>query len=151
MSQDPGVMRYFPSTLTDEQCEASFNRAVGHQQEHGYCFWTSVLRETGEYAGFIGIQNTWFEADFTPCVEIGWRLVKKHWNKGLATEGAIACLEWAWHHGINEIYSFTPLQNIPSQRVMQKIGMEQVGTFMHPKLEEDSPLREHVLYRVNNE
>lgn len=142
-------MEYFPGLMSDEQSEASYIRAVEHREKHGYCFWAAELRESSEFIGFIGIQNTWFEAPFTPCIEIGWRLMKEHWNKGFATEGASACLKWAYENSINEVYSFTPVQNKPSQRVMQKIGMQQVGTFRHPLLAEDSPLVKHVLYRIS--
>ena len=155
MNQDEDVMRYFPTRMTAEQSEESYQRALTHQSEYGFCFWAAELKEVGHFIGFIGLQNTWFEAYFTPCVEIGWRLMKEYWGRGLAPEGATACLEWAAKHNINEVYSFTPESNLPSQRVMQKIGMTQVGTFEHPKLEEDSPLRRHVLYNVqlimNNE
>lgn len=142
-------MRYFPSTLTPEESKASYDRALEHQQKYGYCFWAAELKSIGQFIGFIGIQNTWFEAHFTPCIEIGWRLMKEYWGQGLAPEGAIASLEWSQNHGIEEIYSFTPTTNIPSQRVMQKIGMEHVGSFLHPGLSEDSPLREHVLYKTS--
>ena len=89
------------------------------------------------------------EADFTPCVEIGWRLSKQFWGQGLATEGAGACLDFAFDKlGLNVIYSFTPLNNRPSERVMQKIGMQRQGTFSHPKIESGHPLREAHLYKI---
>lgn len=51
-------------------------------------------------------------------------------------------------YGIDEIYSFTALQNTPSERVMQRIGMEKVGTFPHPGLPDGHWLKEHLLYRA---
>ncbi len=43
--------------------------------------------------GFIGLNIPGFEAEFTPCVEIGWRLTSKYWGQGLATEGAKAMIK----------------------------------------------------------
>jgi RimJ/RimL family protein N-acetyltransferase len=49
-----------------------------------------------------------------------------------------------------EVVSFTPVQNTPSRRVMEKIGMthDPADDFDHPKLDADSPLLRHVLYRL---
>jgi RimJ/RimL family protein N-acetyltransferase len=66
-----------------------------------------------------------FEAHFTPAVEIGWRLNKIFWGKGLATEAAEAVLRLGFLElGLSEIVSFTAEFNQPSIRVMQKIGMQ---------------------------
>ncbi|WP_339364221.1 GNAT family N-acetyltransferase, partial [Vallitalea maricola] len=91
-----------------------------------------------------------FESYFTPCVEIGWRLDNKYWNKGYATEGAKACLKYGFNIiGLNDIYSFTSQLNEPSINVMKKIGLIEQGTFNHPKVEKDNHLRTHVLYKID--
>lgn len=149
MNRDVDVMRYFPSIMTPEESTASYERALAHEGKYGFCFWAAELKGEGEFIGFIGLQNTWFDAHFTPCIEIGWRLMKEHWGKGLAPEGAIACLDWAGKNGIDEVYSFTATSNTPSERVMQKIGMKRIGTFGHPLLDNESPLKKHVLYKWN--
>jgi len=60
-----------------------------------------------------------------PAIEIGWRLLPKFWNQGLATEGAKRCLQFAFEElNIGEIYAVTSIHNKPSERVMQKIGMK---------------------------
>jgi RimJ/RimL family protein N-acetyltransferase len=51
-------------------------------------------------------------------------------------------------HGIERLYSFTAEVNKPSERVMQKIGMEKLGEFDHPKLTAGSTLCRHVLYGI---
>jgi len=79
--------------------------------------------------------------------EIGWRLRKEAWGQGYATEGAAACLKHGFQTlGFDEIYSFTADLNVPSRRVMSKIGMQFVKYFDHPRLAKDSPLCKHVLY-----
>ncbi|MDX1406518.1 MAG: GNAT family N-acetyltransferase [Saprospiraceae bacterium] len=150
LNQDPEVMRYFPSMPDRAETWASMERQMVHQTRHGFCFWAADLLATGEFIGFIGLSTPRFETDFTPCVEIGWRLDKAYWGQGLAPEGATACLDYAratLH--IPEVYSFTPVSNHPSERVMQKIGMQKIGTFLHPLIEEGHSLQEHLLYYIN--
>ena len=69
------------------------------------------------------------------------------WGQGYATEAARACLDYGFSQlGMQKIYSWTALSNTPSERVMQKIGMERVGEFDHPMIEAGHPLQRHVLY-----
>ncbi len=97
----------------------------------------------------MGLPEIGFDADFAPGVEIGWRLDADYHNQGLATEAAKAVLELARSKGLKRLYSFTSNKNIPSEKVMQKIGMTKVEEFEHPNLPEDSPLRQHVLYQID--
>jgi RimJ/RimL family protein N-acetyltransferase len=58
-------------------------RNEAHFTRHGFGLCAAQLRETGELAGSIGLPIPAFEAHFTPCVEIGWRLAARFWNRGL--------------------------------------------------------------------
>jgi RimJ/RimL family protein N-acetyltransferase len=83
-----------------------------------------VLKNTEEMIGFLGLMTPSFEAAFTPAVEIGWRLSPTHWNKGYATEGAKAVLNYAFTDlQLKEVVSFTVINNQASRRVMEKIGL----------------------------
>ena len=135
--------------MSAEQSQESYDRVVAHQAKHGYCFFAAHHKEDDRFIGFIGLLNTSFEANFTPCVEIGWRLTPEYWGIGLAPEGAMACLDFAFSSlALEKVVSFTPTTNTPSQRVMQKIGMRQIDTFKHPLLKEGDPLELHVLYQI---
>lgn len=106
---------------------------------------------TGSFIGFVGLCRPGFEAFFTPCVEIGWRLRREAWGFGYATEGAGACLAYGFRElGLDRIYAFTAVDNARSERVMQKIGMGKLGAFDHPKLEEGHWLRRHVVYHITS-
>ncbi len=107
------------------------------------------MKSTGMFIGYVGLHEIGFDADFTPGVEIGWRLAADYHNQGLATEAAKEVLKQAKAKGITRLYSFTAKLNVPSERVMQKIGMSKVGEFEHPNLSADSHLRTHVLYRID--
>ncbi len=108
--------------------------------------------KSDEFIGYIGLYTVQFDAEFTPCTEIGWRLSKDHWNNGYATEGAKACLDFAFTVlNISKIYSFTSLVNVRSINVMTKIGLGQEGEFDHPNLNQDHPLYRHVLYSLERQ
>jgi 3-dehydroquinate dehydratase/shikimate dehydrogenase len=145
-------MEYFPGLKTKEESDHSVSLISNHIEKCGWGFWAASLIETGEFIGFIGLQDVHFKAKFTPAVEIGWRLAYKHWGKGYATEGALASLAYGFDTlKLNEIVSFTPLGNMRSRAVMARIGMhhDSKDDFDHPKLPQGHPLRRHVLYRIN--
>ena len=151
MNADPRVMEFFPSLLTPEETAAGMERAREHWARHGFGWWAAELKETGEFIGFLGLAVPGFEAHFTPCVEIGWRLAAEQWGRGLATEGARASLRYGFEElGLKEIVSFTTVSNVRSRRVMEKIGMTRnpADDFEHPGIAEGNPLRRHVLYRI---
>jgi len=150
MNADPRVMRHFPAPLSREESDALVDRAEAHFAAHGYGPFAAELRETGQFAGFIGLFIPSFEAHFTPAVEIGWRLTAEVWNRGLATEGAREVLRYAFQElRLPEVVSFTIPANLPSMRVMEKIGMlrDVDGDFDHPRVPEGHAMRRHVLYR----
>ena len=149
MNKDAHVMRYFPSILTAEQTESFYNRIQSEFERNGWGLNAVELKSNGTFIGYVGLHEIGFDADFTPGIEIGWRLAADYHNQGLATEAAKEVLKLAKEKGLQRLYSFTTKQNVPSERVMQKIGMKKVGEFDHPNLSPDSPLRAHVLYQID--
>jgi ribosomal-protein-alanine N-acetyltransferase len=101
------------------------------------------------FIGAVGLSRVKFEASFTPAVEVAWRLHRNYWGCGYATEAARAAIEDGFTRvGLSELVALTTLSNIPSQRVMERLGMTRTIEFDHPAVAEDSPLRRHVLYRL---
>lgn len=150
MNANEEVMKYFPKVLESKESDEFVHRIREHFKQNGYGLWVVEIKDTKEFIGFIGFLIATFEAEFTPCVEIGWRLDNKYWNKGYATEGARACLEYGFNElNLERVYSFTAVINEPSQNVMNKIGLKKIGEFLHPKVEEGSPLKHHVLYKID--
>lgn len=149
MNADREVMRYFPSLLTYDETAAFYQRILAEFRNKGWGLYAVELKSTGEFIGYTGLHEIGFKAEFTPGVEIGWRLAASHHNQGYATEAAVAVIKLAREVGLARLYSFTARQNGPSERVMQKIGMEKVGEFEHPALPSDSPLLLHHLYRID--
>lgn len=149
MNKDERVMRYFPATLSDDETVAFYNRIQDEFSEKGWGLYAVERKSVGDFIGYVGLHEIGFEADFAPGVEIGWRLAADYHNQGYATEAAMAVFKLAKDAGIGRLYSFTAKLNGPSERVMQKIGMQKAGEFDHPKLSDDSPLYRHVLYRMD--
>lgn len=151
LNADPEVMHHFPSVLTRAESDASIDRQIAHQQEHGFCFWAAEVPGVAPFIGFIGLQRTRFDAHFTPAVEIGWRLARRYWGRGYATEGARLALNYGFETlKLPEIVSIAVPGNAPSIAVMERIGMKRdlAGDFDHPQLPADYPRRLHVLYRL---
>jgi RimJ/RimL family protein N-acetyltransferase len=111
------------------------------------------LVASGAFVGFIGLSVPRRALPFMPCVELGYRLARPYWGRGLASEGARAALEFGFTTvGLEEIVSFTALLNLPSQAVMRRVGMiDTHQDFDHPALPEGSPLRRHCLYKLTRE
>ena len=149
MNKDVRVMRYFPAILIDSETEAFYRRIQDEFSQKDWGLYAVEIKSTGEFIGYVGLHEIGFDADFTPGVEIGWRLAADYHNQGYATEAAKAVLSLAKSAGIERLFSFTAKINAPSERVMQKIGMVKAGEFMHPNLSDDSPLCVHVLYKID--
>jgi RimJ/RimL family protein N-acetyltransferase len=99
----------------------------------------------------VGLWHPAYEAHFTPCVEIGWRLAYDHWGRGYAPEAARASLGFGFETvGLDEIVSLTAPANLRSRRVMEKIGMtrNEADDFDHPRVADGHALKRHVLYRL---
>lgn len=148
INADPEVMRYFQKPLSREETQAMMDRMQRMYEEKGYCYFAVDLLETKELIGTIGLGWKTFEADFTPCVDIGWRIGKKFWNQGLASEGALACLSFAQQNQIKEVLSMAFVGNTASIQVMKKIGMSFWKEFDHSELKNFPDIQRCSLYRI---
>jgi RimJ/RimL family protein N-acetyltransferase len=147
---DPNVMEFFPSLLTRTESDAIADRCASLIQEHGWGFWAAESKDTHNFIGFVGLHIPSPLLPFSPCVEIGWRLALDYWGKGLASEAARGALRIAFQSlNLDEVVSFTAVKNYRSRAVMERLGMHESGTFEHPQIPNNSPLRLHSLYRLS--
>lgn len=150
LNADPRVMEHFPAPLSRAETEQMVARMRAHFATHGFGLW--ALEVEGAFAGFVGLNRPAFEAPFTPCVEVGWRLAHAFWQHGYATEAAREALRHGFEVlGLREILAFTVPGNLRSRRVMEKLGMQHAAgeDFEHPLIPAGHPLRRHVLYRLS--
>ena len=151
LNADPVVMEHFPAPLSRAESDAFARRSAQALEHRGWGLWALEVGEERSFAGFVGLNPATFDAPFTPAVEIGWRIARAHWNRGFATEAALAVVDHAFGVlGLVEIVSFTATTNAASQRVMQKIGMHRdpLEDFDHPAIPAGHLLCRHVLYRL---
>lgn len=152
LNADPRVMEHFPGTLGRRQSDATAARIRDRLDALGFGFWAVEVPGVAGFIGFVGATVPTFEAPFTPCVEIGWRLAAEHWGRGYATEAASATVAHAFGPlGLDEVVAFTVPANRRSRAVMERLGMSRspADDFEHPGLPEGHPLRPHVLYRLS--
>ena len=148
INNDDSVMEFFPFKPSRKDTEAFIKRMQQQFAKKGFCYFAVDITETKEFIGFIGLSEQGYIKDMDSFVDIGWRLKKSSWNKGYATEGAIACLKYGFNTiGLKHIYSVAPENNTKSEQVMKKIGMVKVKTFDHPKLISTPLLTSCVLYQ----
>ncbi len=151
MGADAEVMRYFERLQTPADAAAGAARMMRSYAADGFCFWALELPGEAAFIGFAGIARVAFAAPFTPAVEIGWRLARRYWGQGLATEAARAALADGFGRcGLGEIVAMAVPDNAASLGVMRKIGMarDPDGDFDHPNVTPGHRLRRHVLYRI---
>jgi RimJ/RimL family protein N-acetyltransferase len=152
MNADPEVMRYFPAPLTRAESAAALTRMREAIAQQGWGLW--AVEVDGAFAGLTGLNRAIFPAPFTPCIEIGWRLRREFWGRGLALRAARQALAFGFETlALAEIVSFTAAVNTRSRRLMERLGMklDPASEFDHPLVAPGHVLRRHVLYRLDQE
>ena len=123
---DPEVMRYIggASLLTHEQSEEQVARFVRHWEERGFGLWAVEEKTSANFIGFVGLgyHADWPEGEHK--TEVGWRLDRAYWGRGLATEGARASLRYGFEElELERIISIIQPTNLASRRVAEKAGL----------------------------
>ncbi len=148
---DPQVRRFYPTLLSRQQSDEAIDRFITFLKRDGYGLLAVERRADGALIGDVGIVPVDMPIRDNPPVEIGWLLGKQYWGRGYAPEAAKAWIDYAFTTlNLPEIVAWTAVTNLPSQRVMQKLGMihHPEDDFLHPRVPEGHPLRPHVLYRI---
>lgn len=149
LNADEAVMEHFPQTLTKARTAEFIERLQQHYDERGYCYFATEVLETGEFIGFIGMAYQRYKTEFAPGVDIGWRLKKAAWGNGYATEGAKRCLDYAFNDlQLQKIFATCTINNVKSENVMRKIGMQKMGEFNHPSLKEFPEYERFLWYEI---
>jgi [ribosomal protein S5]-alanine N-acetyltransferase len=118
---DPIAMKYYPSIFDEAGTREWIQRHLNRYSTHGIGLWVAESKESGEFIGQIGLSP--IEVEGQKDVEIGYLLLRKHWNKGYATEGALACKQYAFTKlGLNRVILTIRPENIPSRRVAERLG-----------------------------
>lgn len=124
---DPVAMRYYPSTKNDSETMEWIKWTLKNYDEYGVGLWIVEDKVTGEFLGQCGIVPQ--EVDGVMEMEIGYLFVRRVWGKGYATEAALACKNYGFERlKLNRMVSLPDVNNIPSTKVAERIGMQEVKT-----------------------
>ncbi len=136
INSDPEVIRYITRPRGPVPTTAFYEIVTAHWEAHGFGFWAVESREArspGALLGFIGLGYPTFIPELAARVEIGWRLARDAWGRGLASEGAAAVRDHALGPlGLSELISIIDPGNTRSQRVAAKLGMSVSERVVHP-------------------
>jgi RimJ/RimL family protein N-acetyltransferase len=146
------VTAHLNGPATAEDIDAAFERIARSQKDNGFSFWAVERKADGALLGYCGLRICDdLERPVHGELEIGWRLREDAWGQGYALEAACACIEWAWANlDVSRVVSFTVPANVPSWRLMERLGMERRPDldFAHPRFPADHPLSRHVTYVI---
>jgi RimJ/RimL family protein N-acetyltransferase len=133
INADPEVTRYLRGPMRRDESEELLAIIRGHWQRHGFGLYAVEVKETGAFAGFVGLAVPSFLPEVLPAVEVGWRLGREHWGNGYATEGARASLAHAFGPlGLRQVISIIDPQNAASIRVAERLAMRRGRDRIHP-------------------
>jgi RimJ/RimL family protein N-acetyltransferase len=138
---DAETMRFALSPYDRAGVEAWITRNINRYAKDGHGLWAMILKETGELIGDCG--PTIQEVDGAREVEIGYHLRRDYWGKGLATEAACACRNFAFQRlAVDHVISLVRPENLPSRRVAERVGMKVWKETVWRNLP-------HLIYRLN--
>lgn len=139
INREPEVGRYLNRPVDDEAVAAFYGQMVGHWESHGYGPWVLESLEPGLEGCLLGFAGLAHVPPFLSAAgsapELGWRLGRSAWGRGLATEAAIAARDDAFDRlAMVEIISIIHPDNARSRRVAVKLGMQQRRRVLNPVL-----------------
>jgi RimJ/RimL family protein N-acetyltransferase len=123
LHSDPEVQRHIGGAWTREAIQGRLDSYVAEQARYGFSKWKAYLRD-GTFAGRCGVSLWPRNGEF----EIGYTFRREAWGQGLATEAASAVCDRFWRlSDARRLHGFTSVENLPSRRVLERIGMRHVG------------------------
>ena len=157
LNADPEVMRHFPAPKTRRESVAEARALDRRFEADGFGPWAVEIAGEAPFVGFVGALRLMRPMPFPggerpgDTVEIGWRLARGVWGRGIATRAArLALADLSGRCEVEAVVAYTAALNLPSRRVMERLGMvrREAEDFAHPGVAEGDPLRAHILCRL---
>jgi RimJ/RimL family protein N-acetyltransferase len=134
LDSNPEVHRYLGNQPVQsmEEIDRVINLIRQQYAEHGIARWAVIEKESNQFIGWAGLK--WITEPIrgrTHYYDLGYRLIPTHWGKGYATEASQALLQYAFDVlNVETVSAMTDIDNLGSNRVLQKIGMTCTGQFL---------------------
>jgi len=132
LDSDPEVHKYLGNNpvINIQQSKDVVKFIQNQYKKNKIGRWAIIEKSSNEFIGWGGLK---YEEGLVPnfnYYDLGYRLIKKYWGKGYATENAIASLKYGFEtKKLNEIFAAAHIDNFASNNVIQKVGLEKLKTF----------------------
>ena len=132
LDSDPEVHQFLgnnPITTLDQAAESiNYIRTQYKQNGIGRC--AVVEKSTNEFVGWSGIKLEDIVRPEFKYYDLGYRLKKKFWGKGYASESALASMKYGFNElNLPEICGAADVNNVASNKILTKAGLEWKDTF----------------------
>ncbi len=127
LNNDPVVLKYTGDKAFVNKTEvAEFISKYDQYEKYGFGRWSVYLKDTNQYVGFTGLRHSKESKD----IDIGFRINRKYWGKGFATESAMASLNVAFHqYNVEQVTARAMKDNVASHTVIKKLAMKYHSEF----------------------
>ena len=146
LDSDPDVHRYLGNNPIKRKGEAvsTIDYIRNQYKQDGIGRWAVIEKATNEFIGWAGLKYEKEVRKEMNYYDLGYRLKRKFWGKGFATEAAIESLSYGFVTlGLHEIYAGAHVNNIASNKILRKVGFHHLETFQY----DGSP---HHWYKITN-
>jgi len=133
LDSDPEVHKYLGNKPVIDRDQISKVIDFIRQQyiDNGIGRWAIIDKKTNNFMGWTGLK---FQTDLTNnhknYYDLGYRLIKKYWGQGIATETAIVSLQYAFEQlKTNEVYAMANCENVGSNKILRKVGLNFIESF----------------------
>lgn len=134
LDSNPEVMKYVGVPPTTEKGESArmLENIINQYQNNGTGRLAVIEKETSQFIGWSGIKLLTDEVNgFKNVYELGYRFLPEFWEKGYATESAMASLDLGFNQlNAEKIYAYADIDNQSSNHILTKLGFENKGTFL---------------------
>ncbi|OAD46377.1 GNAT family N-acetyltransferase [Polaribacter atrinae] len=136
LDSNPEVHKYLGNKTinTKQDAEKIIAFIINQYKENGIGRFAVIEKSTGNFIGWSGLKLNKGTKEslngFQDFIDIGYRFIPRYWKKGYALESAIACLEYGFKTmNLDIIYGAAETENIGSNKILQKIGLQFVNEF----------------------
>lgn len=146
LDSDPEVHKYLGNNPVKDknQIVDIINFIRQQYKDNGIGRWAIIDKKTNNFIGWTGLKLvTELTNNHQNYYELGYRLIKRYWGQGIATETALASLEFAFDKlKTDEVYAIADCKNDGSNKILQKVGLQFIETFDHNGIK-------HNWYKIN--